>query len=99
MVRESPGASVSITIRSIIRRPVAISLPGILTPRASVSEIFPDEDLEGARPQLARKNDIVVPGKQEGGRPLYREIEGLRIAVGWTVLVATLSALREICTM
>jgi hypothetical protein len=62
-------------------------------------EIFPDKGLEGAQRQLDRKNDIVIWGKQERGRPLYREIEGLRIAVGWTVLAATFSALREICTM
>jgi hypothetical protein len=52
-------------------------------PRASASEIFPGEDFEGASRQLDRQNNIVIGGKQKRGRPLYREIEGLHVAIGF----------------
>jgi hypothetical protein len=50
--------------------------------QASALEIFSGKGFEGARRQPDRENNIVIGGKQERGRPFYRKIEGLRVAVG-----------------
>jgi hypothetical protein len=97
MVRESPGVSASITIRSIIARPDAISLPheaaGPKLQKSFRSKVLkaPDGSL------IARTTSSSGRRNREAAHSIARSNACVSLSAS-TVLAATLSAPRETCT-